>query len=402
MFIKLVIKTNYLSVLCASISLFLAALLPFAIPFDASRNIDMQGLLLVIAGGFGWLALGFERRKPTAPKSAVWLLGIFIFTCVVSTAVNPHLGYDLLGAPYVRLGTAGLLSAIGCGLAALRLPLDKFLRYLYFEILAIAILSLVYNLLVFGALIRMNGVLAQADILACVLGVGWLLGWYMLERYPDRKHVLLGSQLFLTVMLALTETRAVLALVFILGLTWMINKRRWKAVAGSLLAGLLLLVLLLVINAFVPGRLTDSRYAASSLRYRLDLQRQALRASGQKPLWGYGPGNLADALSCSGIPSGPLRITCRQGYFFNSSHNVFLDRILAVGWPGGTAYLALVVVAVYKGWRVKQELQVAIYAIALIGLYYLTNVTDVVLELLLWLLLLRCLADSKKPSRAAT
>ena len=91
-----------------------------------------------------------------------------------------------------------------------------------------------------------------------------------------------------------------------------------------------------------------------------------------------------------------MQTTCRQGYFFNSSHNIFIDRVLAIGWLGGLAFLAIVMLAIYRGLRGKQELWVLGYAVALIGFYYLTNVTSVTLELLLWVLLMRCLAGSPK------
>jgi O-antigen ligase len=142
------------------------------------------------------------------------------------------------------------------------------------------------------------------------------------------------------------------------------------------------------LHLFGPARLTNTAYASTSIGYRADLQTYGLRASYHKAWFGYGPGNLADALNCSGLHAAPLQATCRQGYFFNSSHNVFLDRVLAVGWPGGVAFLLFVLTSLGKGLRAPGPARPMVYAALLIACYYLTNVTSVTLELLFWILLL--------------
>jgi hypothetical protein len=106
-------------------------------------------------------------------------------------------------------------------------------------------------------------------------------------------------------------------------------------------------------------------------------------------------GNLADALNCSRLAGKQLKATCKQGYFFNSSHNIYIDRALGIGWLGALAYIAIIVLAIRKGLRVKPESKIFAYGALLIGLYYLTNVTSLTLELLFWILLMRCLIASR-------
>jgi O-antigen ligase len=96
------------------------------------------------------------------------------------------------------------------------------------------------------------------------------------------------------------------------------------------------------------------------------------------------------------LQSPALQKTCHQGYFFNSSHNIFIDRFLAVGWLGGLAFLALAVLAIYKALRAQPEVRIVGWALLLIACYYLTNVTNVTLELLLWVLILRGLYSKAK------
>jgi O-antigen ligase len=319
------------------------------------------------------------------------LLGIFAACCLVSLLVNPHLGYDFFGAPYIRLGTAGLLSCVGVGLLLTTIPRKRLLTGLYLIILALSVVSVPYSWWHFHSLLRVGGVFSQADIMACFIGCGLLLGIEMLHLYQRRRNVLLGAQLFWAVLLLLTQTRAVLLLVIVLGLVWESRRQRGHKFKRVALYGAAALLLLGGLHYFTPGRLTNTAYASESIHYRLTLQGYALKASRQKPVWGYGPGNLADALSCPRLTSPLLQKTCSKGYFFNSSHNIFIDRVLAIGWPGELSYLALVLLAIYRGLRGRPETRIFGYAVVLVGCYYLTNVTSVTLELLLWILMAQCL-----------
>jgi O-antigen ligase len=383
---------------CRNTSLVLAGCLPFLVPFDPARNIDLQGLLLIISGGFAWFALLLGRRQTLKPLGRLdsALLGIFAACCLISLAVNPHLGYDFLGAPYIRLGAAGLLACIGIGLLLTTVPRQRLLTWLYAMVLGLSVVSVPYSWWHFHSLLRIGGVFSQADIFACFIGFGLLLGLEMLVLYPRRRHILMSIQVFWIGLLLLAQTRAVLILVIAICLLWELRKRRGDKFKLAVLYGAAALLLVGGLHYFTPNRLTNTAYASESIHYRLALQGYALKASEQKPLAGYGPGNLADALACAKLPAGQLQTTCRQGYFFNSSHNIFIDRVLAIGWLGGLAFLAIVMLAIYRGLRGKQELWVLGYAVALIGFYYLTNVTSVTLELLLWVLLMRCLAGSPK------
>jgi O-antigen ligase len=390
---------------CKNISLALAGCLPFLVPFDAFRNIELQGLVLIICGGFAWAALLFDNRaifKRLGRLSQV-CLAVFATACIISLLVNPHFGYDLLGAPYIRLGTAGLLACIGIGLLMKTVHYEKLVVWLYGIIVGLSVLSVPYSLWRFHSLARIGGVFAQADIFACFVGCGFLLGLEMLSLYPSRqkRSLLIGVQLFWAGLLVLTQTRAVLLLLIVLCTVWGLRKQQGNKLKPALLYTVAALILLTGFHYFTPNRLTNTAYASSSIRYRLTLQSYALHASKRKVLLGYGPGNLADALACSRLPAGQLQTTCGKGYFFNSSHNIFIDRILAVGWLGGLSYLALVIVAIYAGLRHNAKQRTIVYALLLIAGYYLTNVTNVPLELLTWILLIQCLIASPRNKKRA-
>ncbi|MGC1177264.1 MAG: O-antigen ligase family protein [Candidatus Saccharimonadales bacterium] len=387
---------------CVSMSLVLAACLPLLVPFQgASRNIDLQGLILIIAGGFAWLAvlLRYRARRRVPRAAHVVLLAVFMACCLISLVLDPHKNYDLLGAPYIRLGTLGLLACVGCGLVTARFSAVTLTKYLYLGTTGMALVSVPCSLLRFHSLTRIGGVFAQADVFACFLGCGLLLGLHMSRQYPRRRYLLLGNQLFLVSLLLLTQTRAIIVAVALLSLAWSVQHRASKTARRLPVYMIGLLLVFFGLYHFAPGRLTNAGYASESLDYRWQLQASALRASKERPLFGYGPGNLADALACEKLSDKPLRTTCHEGYFFNSSHNIFIDRMLGIGWLGGLSYLLLVGLAAYKGLRGQKETRILGYVIILIGLYYLTNVTSVTLELLLWIVMLRCLTLAS-PSRA--
>lgn len=378
--------------ICNKISLTLAALLIILVPFDADRNIDMQGLILIIAGAFAWLSLVLTHRQTRRqlPLTAACLVTIFGLSCVLGVW-HSHLGYDLLGSPYIRLGALGLLSCVGCGLLVQRLQTRQLIAYIYSGISFVAIVSIPYTLLKFHSLYRVGGVLAQADIFACLLGCGILFGWWLLQAYPQRQKVLVASQLLLIGLLIITQTRAGLLLTILLSSYWMLSQKKRVSWRIAVLAIIGTFVLVIGVHYLAPNRLTDASYASQSVTYRWHLQTAALHEAVQHPLLGYGPGNLADALSCQNLTSADLQHSCRQGYFFNSSHNIYLDRILALGWLGGLAYIGLVAYCLYHGLRARSEQRIMALSGLLIALYYFTNVTSVVLELLFWVLLLHSL-----------
>jgi O-antigen ligase len=382
-----------------NISLALAACLVFLIPFDASRNIDLQGMLLIISGSFAWIAIFLGRLGllSSLARPAQVLLTIFGFSCLVSLSVNPHFSYNFVGAPYIRLGIGAWLACLGIGLLCSTIPKRRLLGGLYALILGLTVISIPYTLLHAHSLLRAGGIFSQADILACFLGCGLLFGLEMSGMYPGRRRIIMACQVLMGVMLFATQTRAVILLVLILGLVWVFQHQGRQGLGRLAICAAAALLLLITWNYLAPTRLADTAYASRSFHYRLSLQDHALRASVQKPLGGYGPGNLADALYCPRLLDKALQTTCDEGYFFNSSHNIFIDRALAVGWPGALAFLALTALAIYRGFR-DEKRRAWSYPLILISGYYLTNVTSVTLELLFWVLLVQCLL--KRPSRA--
>ena len=123
----------HLANLCNQCGIALMVCLPFLVPFADARNIDMQGLILLLAGLASWLAVFLNHWSPirTMGKVEKLLLAGFIVFCLLSLVANPHPGYDFFGAPYIRLGTGGILACIGCGFALQKISSKRLVIYLY-------------------------------------------------------------------------------------------------------------------------------------------------------------------------------------------------------------------------------------------------------------------------------
>lgn len=388
------LSSNRLAAVCSTSALALAGCLAFAAPYGAGRNADMQGLLLLVAGMSAWFGIMLTYRRGSWPiaKLCTLLVSLFLGCCLLSTVINPHTTYNILGAPHVRLGAAGFLACFGLGLTALRIPAKQILPGLYGMILAISLVSFPYTLLRMHSLERIGGVFAQADIFAIFIACGLLIGGYLLHyQIKNLRPALIATQVFLAVMLLLTATRSAIFLTAVLYPLSLLFSPRPPQPQKILLGIGVATVFFIGSQTLLAHRITDSSYAAESVAYRFDLQTAALHSSTDKPWLGYGPGNLADALDCRKLHTGRLQATCHEHYFFNSSHSIFLDRIIAVGWFGGIAYTAFVVIALYKGLRRPFETRVLAFCGVAVGLYYLTNVTNVALEVLFWILLIQCL-----------
>lgn len=378
---------------CKLFTFTLVTLLPFLVPFDAYRNVDMQGVIVLIAGFAGMAALLTGGVRVDLNKYSRSLIGLYCIAAVAGLAFGPHNGYSILGSPYSRMGSLGLISAVMCGIVLQQIRAAELARYMYGCISILAIVSMPYTLVRAGSLHRFSGLIAQADIFGALLGCGLLIGLYLWDKSWHRNFVI-SMQAYLFILLILTGTRATLVLALLLGMAWIIHASTNRVRMLFFCSGCIVL-LTLGLHFIVPNRLTDASYASQSIGYRLALQKAGIQASAQKPVFGYGAGNLADALACSKLQASSLVKTCHDRYFFNSSHNIFIDRFLGIGVVGGLSFVLTVVLAVVTAIYVKRDVRIYAYVLLFVSLYYLTNVTNVVLEVLLWTGVLQCLRTNR-------
>lgn len=372
------------------------AILPLLSPFDLERTIDVQALIVVLSGMLGWAVVVLARGELRLPRWAVITIALYCLGCLGSLLANP-LGVNVVGGFLSHIGVPVLLASVGIGLALANLELRMIVSYLYISALALAVLSLKFVPNAITQHVRLSGNFHQADFLAVYMAVGLLLGFAAWQLYPKLRRFIIIGQLLLLGILLLTGSRAVLGVFVLICLFSVVKARvstkRLAVIAPALVLGVVLCGI--VAHAVLGSRYTDATAAHQDLHYRFDLQHFALRATLHKPLFGYGPGNLVQPLSCPSLTSQELQETCAKGFYFDSSHNVFLDRILAIGWLGGLSFAVFVMLTLYKGLRANGLDRYFGYTALLIAAYYLTNPTNLEIEAVLWISLLRAFPQEK-------
>lgn len=373
----------------ATATLDILCVLPLLSPFALEINIILQSLLVVLTGSLCWLVL-LMHRKPllVLPRYLIVLLALYVGWAFLSLMFN-HALINIFGSSFLRLGILPLIACVGCGLLLRIVPSARLLTWIYCSSLANALVSLVSlrSLHIMG---RFGGVFHQADILGVWMGCGLVFGLGMWQLYPRWRRLFIVSQSLLLLTMLLSQTRASIILVGLIGLVILLRSQIavvWKVTTTS--AVIVGVALFAVFASHTGLHALNRQDATESVSYRVYLQSYGLRASFHHPLFGYGAGNVTQALNCPSLASLDLQQTCRQGFYFNSSHNIYLDRILALGFIGGIAFLLIILYGIYTGLRTSGIDLYFTYAALIIVLYYLTNVTNTPLELLLWVLLLR-------------
>lgn len=371
--------------------LLLVCLVPLLMPVGLSRGIGFEAIVTMLTGLAAWYVVWLERRTYR------WSLTVIVATtyclwCAINAATHP-LTSDLFGTPLTRLGSLELLACIGIGLALRGVDTLRLQRWLYGGISALALVSLPYSLLNTRSLARLGGLLFQPDLLAVVCAVGIIIGNALWLRYRQYRWPLAILQTWLAVSILLTQTRAVMVLVFCAVLVqiwlWRSSWQRRMALTATLVIVTAVSILTLQ-TVTTNSRLIDASYASGSTSYRVALFDFAGRQLPHKPLFGYGPNGLQAALSCQRMTNPALLHTCHSGYYFDSSHNIFIDRFLALGWLGGVAFLLSVLMLLTTGLRfgLHGAEQALVLVAGMIALYFCTNVDSIMIELLFWICLL--------------
>ena len=373
---------NNLLKLIAGIVVGLGLLVPLS---TARRNIDLQGMLLLL-GGFYAIAYVAMRRDCRLRKIDQALLVGLIASSLLSVFFAHDTSTALLGGLRYRVGMLSLVSAAAIGLALSSKTKFQKIQLLYITSVALALVAIPYNFYFLGSGVRLFGTLYQPDILAAILGCGFLFGLHLLHREPSTKYLWV-AQTILLIDLVMTESRAVLVLVFLLSLVYMLKDlRNWRllGIFGVVLVGFV---------AIGPIRVTSTSYFGQSISYRSHLAAFVVQKIADRPL-GYGAGNLLKAIDCRDITSPDLVKTCRQGLGFDSSHNWFIDRFLEYGWVGGICFLLLTVRAMFSGRKLNAELQILKLAFLLLVFYSMTNVSGIEIEVFFWIILASLITDN--------
>jgi len=371
----------------------LAALIPVLVVFRNNyQNIDVKLWLLTITGVLAWTYVALDRfsilKRLVRPVRI--LLAIFLVGCaasVIASVIRVPGSWDFLyGSANHRIGLLTLLACIGVGLVFSEFNSKRLLNGLYLYAVGLAGLSLAHDLLFGLHAGRLAGTALQADAMGVCLGAGFIIGLYRLKKPLDYR--LAVAQVFLLLCLFMTQTRAVIILVALIGLL-VLCRHRPKQKRSMLVIFTIVFVVIAGLVVVLP-RVTNPGYLSRSITYRLDLQAVGVRALWHMPPLGYGVNSLYfGTLSCSNMHDAALLKTCAQGFGFDSTHNIYLDRVLELGWIAGVAYVVLFTYVLWSSFQSKnRELMPFLAVGALVFVYYFTNITTIDVELLAWIVLL--------------
>lgn len=383
-------RTNWLQHISKSVAV-CSLSLPLLVPFSTGRNIDLQAGIVWVLGTIAWLSLFLWRTDtPSLRRWLWWPIGLYALSCLLTLWFHPDVA-NLTGLPHSRLGVLSLLACIGCGLVSRFFSVQRLARGLYASSIAIAITAVPYTLITMGSLARVGGAFHQPDLLAIWLVCGWIIGFGLWPQAKKQRWGMAATQTLLLVVIVLSQSRMALLLLIVISLVIAVRqlRGRLRTMAVLLIIGVTGLVGSSAYLVAPHNRVIDSGYSTRSIQYRLTLQSYGVHAVSYQPIVGYGPANIQTGISCLIIHDPALIRTCQQGYYFESSHNIFLDRFIGLGLLGGSAYIIAIGGLLYIGKRQIGIARYVWYAALAICVYYLTNITSVSIELLLWVLLCR-------------
>jgi hypothetical protein len=357
--------------------------------------LHLQAITLWISS-LGFLVYTWWRpaeREENQIQTGV-IVGLFVYA-LISTLLLGGQAYATLFAPdQIWTGVLSLLSIVLLAwLAAPRIN-KRTLRYLFWSMAAVALISLISSLPSIAEGQRLAGIVLQPNILAIILGCGYIAGLYAKGYQHSRLRA--AGLLVVVIAILLTQTRAVILLLpaiaapLLLRLPTSRRKYAWLALAAAV-----------VCAALIAPRITSLDRLAYGVTYRYDLAAYGVQNMTVMPPWGFGP----DALSTvSGdyfpLPASLQATTVTDQKLLESTHVVVIDRFLEYGWLGGLSYLLLIVLFIVQG--VKKRHDPLILTMFAIGCFVLIQQMVTVArfhsELLAWLAMLTVIL--KKPTES--
>lgn len=338
------------------------------------------------------------------PINYLWFAPLvpFLYGLVSTTLLSGSWQTVLLGLDNEFLGSWTLLSCVVIGLLIARKLRLELLNYFYWSTVALAGVSIIFDVASIARNERLTGLVWQSDVLAIILGAG-LTAALFISFKAKKQYVIAAHSLVMSAIL-LTRTRAVVYLLPLWLLFAFIKYRSHLKISDRMtkygLAGASIFILTAGIYA-APRVLSVSR-AEFGISYRMDLVSHGSKYLAIMPPWGFGPA----ALSLVGtdyyqLPKSLEHTMIADQKIPESAHALFLDRFLEYGWVAGLAYLALIIVTVVAAIRTRRnKLTLALTAV---GGYLLIQqsvaATSSIVELLTWICILGILMQAAKEGK---
>jgi len=390
-------RRSNLLVLADKVALFAALALAVFMPFSNHiKDAQLKLIILIVIGAYSWVRILFFKLKKINWGFASYLIAALVASLITIGFLSSG-SKNIAGIYYSQISVLPLLAIIGVALNSSFLKPQFIAKAVFISSALVAFLAFPYDMLRYHELIigRLNGTLAQSNILAVYISAGLIIGFYWLvtNTYKDKKYILVAMEAYMLFMVVLTQTRFIVILLSLMALTYFaLSAKKDKKIILIAIATLLFMMG----SVFVANnRQIGPKAIDNSISYRLHLQSKAFSGDSIKPIQHNGTDRLMNKLDCKNLrQSNDLSKTCDRGFIFTSYHNQFIDRTVQFGWLTGIIYIAVVALGLVEFYRQRNTgvLLALGSAFLLIVLYYFTNITSIELELLLWLLLAKGLS----------
>ena len=348
----------------------------FFFPFITGKNFGFRILVEIAFVGWALMMLVDAKYRPKFSWTAA-IFAIFVAWMAIADAlaVNPAKAF---WSNFERMD--GWVTLIHVFLLFLIMgsvfTVDKLWRKWWLTFLSVSAIVCAYGFLqIWGVLaihqggVRLDATFGNSDYLACFMLFAIAISlWQAFETKSSTwlKYLLLVLTLLEVIILFLTETRgAILCFIGAIGLgsiLWMLESgKKGRQMAGIALVALLVVVggFFLIRNAsFIQHDPSLSRLATISLKdpetaTRFTIWHMALEGFEQKPITGWGQEGFNYVFNKYYEPK-----LNDQEPWFDRAHNMFLDWLVAGGFPALLLFLALLgstVYALYKSQTSRLE-----------------------------------------------
>ena len=338
-------------------------------PYITGKNVLFRALAEI---GFGaWLILAFRDRRYRLPVSFISIsLGVFLFILFIADLHGAY-WYKSFWSNFERM--EGLVAHIHLFLyflvASAMIKGEKLWRRLFQTSLGVSIIVgffAVTQLFASGSFqsTRVDATLGNADYLAVYMLFNAFFALYLILRKETgrvERWIYSAITLFDLIIMYFTATRGVI-LGFGVGLFIMmvlisifekenLNLRKWSRWIIAVLIAIVIIFVLVrnvpaVKNNSVLGRFATASLTGGDISARFQIWDMAFQGFKERPILGWGQDNFNFVFNKYYNPG-----MYGQEQWFDRSHDVFLDWLIAGGILGLLSYLLIFAGGVYYIWR---------------------------------------------------
>ncbi len=359
---------------------------------DPFINLDIKAIFLWILGGVIGVFVIFEIIKIKNSKVNPFsiLITVYSIIAIISAIFSVNVQNSITGGWSYRIGLLSILAFIFCANFIKKIESQFILKTAFISSLCIAVYSVFTSIPLLKSGARLIGPVYQSNVLAVILGIGIISAFSLYKNSKTLNNIIIFlGQLFLFLAIFLTKSRLILALVVlsvvaVILLITIKNLKKEKSILSKiknlskfkLLA--IILSTLLIASGFLYfanlnssfSRLFNIQLLNNGISYRVHLQEYGVKLLKHTPIFGWGEDSIIFVYDkFEDLPKDIKSSYEDENQHVDSTHNVFLDKFLELGYFGGIAYLLLILYVSYIGIKFSKTLPEKLITVAFIFFY---------------------------------